>query len=108
MTAPWTKQAPSTSRSHPRHQLAKLLSTLDAVPHGCPGCILTAPTPAEQEELHKEPRKEVAGPFGQGCSHSPSAPKQDMEHSPKEYCHAPKRRASTPQDSPQPHRRTPC
>ncbi|GAB0205683.1 hypothetical protein GRJ2_003033900 [Grus japonensis] len=69
----------------------------------------SAPAPAEQEQPQEQPREVVAaaGPSARGCRCSPSAPGWSGDRSPKGHRHAPKRRAPSPQDSPQPCKRPP-
>ncbi|GAB0205677.1 hypothetical protein GRJ2_003033300 [Grus japonensis] len=69
----------------------------------------SVPIPAEQEQPQEQPREVVAaaGPSARGCSCSPSTPSQGRDRSPRGHRHAPKRRAPSPQDSPQPCKRPP-
>ncbi|NXL49692.1 TOPRS ligase, partial [Podilymbus podiceps] len=67
-----------------------------------------APIPAEQEQPQEEPGEAAAaGPSAQGCSRSPSTPGRDRDRPPRGPRRAPKRRAPSPQDSPQPRKRPP-
>lgn len=43
--------------------------------------IPNAAVPTEQDQLHEELWQEVAGPSGQGCSHSPPTPSWYRDHS---------------------------
>lgn len=43
--------------------------------------IPNAAVPTEQNQPHEELWQEVAGPSGQGCSHSPPTPSQYRDHS---------------------------
>ncbi|XP_071586886.1 uncharacterized protein [Heliangelus exortis] len=73
-----------------------------------PSCSPSVPIPAEQEQLQKEPEVAVAGPSGQGGSCSPSPCSQSKEHSTRVAQRPPKRRAPSPQNSAQPHKRLHC
>ncbi|CAN0327293.1 unnamed protein product [Bubo scandiacus] len=81
--------------------------TLEPVLHGGPSHPPSAPVPAEQEQPQEEPGQAavVAGPSAQGCSHSPSAPGHGRDSSTGGSRRPPKRRAPSPQDSPQPCKR---
>ncbi|KAF1444316.1 TOPRS ligase, partial [Pygoscelis papua] len=84
------------------------LSTLEAAPCGGPGHPPSAPTSAEQEQPQQEPGEAaVAGPSAQGCSRSPCAPGRGRDRLPRGARRPPKRRAPSPQDSPQPCKRPP-
>ncbi|NXC56978.1 TOPRS ligase, partial [Aleadryas rufinucha] len=65
------------------------------------------PTCSEQDQPQEEQEQleAAAGPSAQGCS--PSAPGQGGSHSSREPRRARKRRAPSPQDSPQPKKRPP-
>ena len=81
---------------------------LEAALCKCPGRPPSAPVPAEQEQPQEEPRQAqlVAGPSAQGSRRSPSDPVRDREdHLPRGPRRPPKRRATDPQDSPQPCKR---
>ncbi|NXA13540.1 TOPRS ligase, partial [Sapayoa aenigma] len=85
-------------------------STLEATLRGGPGFSPSTSVPAEQEQTQEEldEAAAVAGPSGQGCSSSPSAPGQDRDCLPQEPRRTRKRRASGLQDSPQPCKRPSC
>ncbi|XP_071586962.1 E3 ubiquitin-protein ligase Topors-like [Heliangelus exortis] len=72
---------------------------------GGPSSPPSVPVPVDQEEPQEEPGVAVPGPSAQGCSHSPSTPSQGRDRSPRGPRRPPKRRAPSPQDSPQPRRR---
>ncbi|XP_026722404.1 uncharacterized protein LOC113490270 [Athene cunicularia] len=80
--------------------------TSEATLCGDPGCPLCAPVLAEQEHPEEEPgQAEVAGPSAQGCNRSPSTPGCSRDGSTgKSWC-PPKRKAPSPQNSPQPCKR---
>ncbi|NXL40265.1 TOPRS ligase, partial [Glaucidium brasilianum] len=81
---------------------------LEAALCGDPGHQPSAPVPAEQEQSQEEPGQEaVAGPSAQGCSRSPSSPGHGRDGSTGSRRRPPKRRAPSPQDSPQPCKRPP-
>ncbi|GAB0205678.1 E3 ubiquitin-protein ligase Topors-like [Grus japonensis] len=79
----------------------------EAALHGCCGHPPSAPAPAEQEQPQEQPREVVAaaGPSARGCSCSPSAPGRGRNCSSRGHRRPPKRRAPSPQDSPQPCKR---
>ncbi|NXM10941.1 TOPRS ligase, partial [Ploceus nigricollis] len=64
----------------------------------------SAPVPAEQEELELAA---VAGPSAQGDSYSPSTPIQGRDPLPRRPQRSRRRRAASPLDPPQPHKRPP-
>ncbi|NXO55258.1 TOPRS ligase, partial [Aramus guarauna] len=77
--------------------------------HSGPGHPSSAPVPAEQEQPQEQPREVAgaAGPSAQAGSPSPSAPGRGRDRSPGGHRRPPKRRAHSPQDSPQPCKRPP-
>ncbi|NWH70219.1 TOPRS ligase, partial [Piaya cayana] len=78
----------------------------EATVHGDPSCSQSTHEPAEQDQAQKGLSQVMAaGPSTQGCSHSPSDPSQDRDRSGRREQRAPKRRAPSPQDSPQPCKR---
>ncbi|XP_027567780.1 E3 ubiquitin-protein ligase Topors-like [Pipra filicauda] len=79
-------------------------STLEVPLHGSPGRSPSPPAPAEQERPQEEAAA-VAGPSGQGCTRSSSTPGQDRDCLPGGPRRPQKRRASGPQDPPQPCKR---
>ncbi|XP_032554041.1 E3 ubiquitin-protein ligase Topors-like [Chiroxiphia lanceolata] len=79
-------------------------STLEAPLRGSPGRSPSPLAPAEQEQPQDEAAA-VAGPSGQGCTRSPSPPGQDRDCLPGGPRRPQKRRASGPQDPPQPCKR---
>ncbi|NWT94979.1 TOPRS ligase, partial [Urocynchramus pylzowi] len=84
------------------------VGTLEATLRGGPGRSPSAPVPVEREQPQEEPGSgaaAVAGPSAQGCSRSPSAPGRDRDCLPDGPRRPAKRRASAPQDSPQPRKR---
>ncbi|NXB12293.1 TOPRS ligase, partial [Cnemophilus loriae] len=82
-------------------------SPLEATLGEGPGHSPSAPVPAEREQPQEEQGgpAAVAGPSAQGCSRSPSAPGRDGDCVPEGPRRPAKRRASGPQDSPQPPKR---
>ncbi|NXH56344.1 TOPRS ligase, partial [Rhabdornis inornatus] len=85
------------------------IGTLGATLHTGPSLSPSSPVPAEGEQPQVEPGRAaagaVAGPSAQGCSCSPCAPGRDTHCLPKEPRRPTKRKASGPQDSPQPPKR---
>ncbi|NXP65969.1 TOPRS ligase, partial [Chloropsis cyanopogon] len=80
--------------------------TSEAALHGSCSSPPSVPVPTEWDQPQEEPgRAVVAGPSGQGCSHSPSTPGQVRACSPRRPWHAQKRRAPSPQDSLQSNKR---
>ncbi|NWI48476.1 TOPRS ligase, partial [Picathartes gymnocephalus] len=79
----------------------------EAILSGGPGRAPSAPVPAEREQPQGQPggAAAVAGPSAQGCSRGPSAPGRDRDCLPEGPRRPAKRRASGPQDSPQPPKR---
>eukprot|EP00075_Anas_platyrhynchos_P013498 XP_027302751.1 uncharacterized protein LOC113840305 [Anas platyrhynchos] len=86
----------------------ELPSTSSAALRGDPGHPATAPDLTEQEEPCSEPglpaQEDAAVP---GCSHGLSPPGQDRDRSSARPRRAPKRRANSSPDSPQPCKRPP-
>ncbi|XP_071887589.1 uncharacterized protein [Anas platyrhynchos] len=86
----------------------ELPSTSSAALRGDPGHPATAPDLTEQEEPCSEPglpaQEDAAVP---GCSHGPSPPGQGRDRSSGRPRRAPKRRANSSPDSPQPCKRPP-
>ncbi|NXL19524.1 TOPRS ligase, partial [Setophaga kirtlandii] len=92
------------------------VGTMEATLRGEPRRSPSAPGPAEPEQPQEEPGNGAtaapataaaapAGPSAQGRSCSPSAPGRDRDCEPEGPRRPPKRRASGPQDSPQPPKR---
>ncbi|NWR96659.1 TOPRS ligase, partial [Motacilla alba] len=83
---------------------------LAAALRGGPALSPSAAVPAEREQPQEEPGSgaaAAAGPSAQGCSRGPSAPGRDRDCSPEGLRRPAKRRkASGPQDSPQPPKRS--
>lgn len=82
---------------------------LEAARCGRPSRPPSVPIPAEQEQPQEGPGRaeEAAGPSARGSNHSPSAPSQGRDRSPRGPRRPPKRRAPHPDDSPQPRKRLP-
>ncbi|XP_071889163.1 uncharacterized protein [Anas platyrhynchos] len=92
-----------SSSSAEGSDIEELPSTSSAALPGGP-----APIPEEQEELFSEPEEEEAEHAAvPGCSHGPSPPGQGRDSSPGGPRRAPKRRADSNLDSPQPCKRPP-
>ncbi|NWR92980.1 TOPRS ligase, partial [Furnarius figulus] len=79
----------------------------ETILQGSPSCPPSTSMCSEQDQPQQEPQQAapVAGLSDQG--YSPSAPGQGRNHSPGEPRRGRRRRASSPQDSPQPSKR-PC
>ncbi|XP_041322446.1 uncharacterized protein LOC121353021 [Pyrgilauda ruficollis] len=84
------------------------VGTLEATLRGGPGRSPSAPVPAEREQPPEEPGSRaaaIASPAAQGYSRSTSAAGRDRDCLPEGLRRPAKRRASGPQDSPQPPKR---
>ncbi|NXM60578.1 TOPRS ligase, partial [Illadopsis cleaveri] len=83
------------------------VGTSAAALRGGPGRSPSAPVPAEREQRQEQPGRAAAGagPSARGCSRSPPAPGRDTDCLPEGPRRPAKRRASGPQDSPQPPKR---
>ncbi|NWS25486.1 TOPRS ligase, partial [Polioptila caerulea] len=86
------------------------VGTLAATVRGGPGRSPPAPVPADREQPQEEPggTAAVAGPSAQGCTRSPSAAGRGRDCVPEGPRRPAKRRASGPQNSPQPPKRPAC
>ncbi|NXI56420.1 TOPRS ligase, partial [Chloroceryle aenea] len=98
---------PASSTSPAGSDQEEAASTTEAALHGGPGCPPSAPGPAEPEQPQEEPAEAEAaeGPSGQGYRHRPSTSGQGRGRSASGHGRPPKRRARSPQDSPQPRKR---
>ncbi|NWQ86594.1 TOPRS ligase, partial [Burhinus bistriatus] len=99
---------PASSSSPEGSHMEDRPSTSQAALHQGRSHPKPAPVPAEQKQPQKEPgQAAVAGPFARGRSHSPSTPGWGRDCLPGGTRHPRKRRAPSPQDSPQPRTRPP-
>ena len=100
--------SPASSTSPESSNREEEADTSEAALRGGPSRPPSTPVLAEQEQPQEEPgQAAVAGPSAQGCSRSPSAPGRGRERPTGGSRRPPKRRAPSPQDSPQPCKRPP-
>ncbi|CAM9831446.1 unnamed protein product [Bubo scandiacus] len=97
----------TSSSSHDSSNREEEAGMSEAALRGGQGHPPSVPVLAEQEQPQEALGEAVAGPSAQGCSHSPSAPRQRRNRSSGRPRRAPKRRAPGSQDSPQPCKRPP-
>ncbi|XP_071586815.1 E3 ubiquitin-protein ligase Topors-like [Heliangelus exortis] len=75
-------------------------STVEPALHRVPRNPSSVPVAMDQEEPEEDLGVVLPRPSAQGCGHSPSTPGQGRDRSPRGPRRPPKRRASSPQDSP--------
>lgn len=81
--------------------------TSSGILHEDVGKLPTTPSTGEWELPREKEGQEAAGPSGQGCSHSCSAPGCGRNHSSGQPQCSKKRRASSAHDAPQPCKKPP-